>query len=159
MMDALMKEFHGIFLHYFGRETLQETHGVVVLCLLFGALALSRVSTTLGAVRARYTTGILLTAAGLSLIGVVQAALPQFGLDEWWMRLAAVIATVFVLVIPVTLLLQKGGYGTALIAWIVTLLVVAVILTLEPIAMKSISKSFGKVQQIETRRIQIENYK
>lgn len=162
-MEAWLKGLHGLLLHFFGRTTLSETYMVVALCVLFGALALSRVSTSLGAMEAFYTTGILMTTVGLAVIIAALALLPFFSFQAWWLPLALPAAAMLVIVVPLTVLFQKGGYVTALIAWTVTLLVIAVILTLEPMAMRSFENGFGKAikngMKLERHRIETERYK
>jgi hypothetical protein len=158
-MEAWLGEFHVLFTHFFGRATPVETYTVIALCVLLGALALSRVSTGLGAMGAFYTTGVLLTAAGLTISIGALACLPLFGFYAWWMPLVVPAAAILVVVLPLTVLLQKGGYVTALIAWTVTLLVVAVILTLEPMAMRTLEKGRAKTNALEKHRIETERFK
>lgn len=163
MMEAWLRELHTLFLHFFGRATPTETYVVIALCVLLGALALSRVSTGLGAIGAFYTTGVLMTAAGLCIVLIALAFLPFIGFEAWWMPLAVPAAVMLVVVIPMTVLFQKGGYVTALIAWTVTLLVIAVVLTLEPMAVRTFEDGFAKAvkngMRLEKNRIETENFK
>jgi hypothetical protein len=62
-------------------------------------------------------------------------------------------------VLPLTVLFQKGGYGTALIAWTVTLLVVGAALTQEPMVKRSVDKYIEKGMAIEKRRHQTEVFR
>ncbi|HNX52870.1 MAG TPA: hypothetical protein PKI68_03920 [Pontiellaceae bacterium] len=158
-METWLREFSGLLLHFFGRATPNETYLVVALCVMFGALALSRVSTSLGAIGAFYTTGVLLTSSGLMIIIAALALLPFLGFQAWWLPLAVPAAAVLVIVLPLTVLFQKGSYVTALIGWTVTLLVVAAILTLEPIGRHAIEKGLEKTKPLERHRIETEHYK
>ncbi len=162
-MDVWLREFHGLFLYFFGRATPTETYTIVGLCVLLGALALSRVSTGLGAIGAFYTTGVLMTSAGLAIIVASLALLPFLGLEMWWIPLALPAAAILVLVVPLTVFFQKGGYVTALIAWTVTLLVVGVILTMEPIVMRTFEQGFEKAvkngMKLESHRFETEQFK
>ena len=137
-MDTWLKGTYQLLLHFFSRETPNETYLLIALCVLLGALALSRISTKLGAIGAFYTTAILLTPLGLMLLIAAMAVPPVFGLDACWMPLAASGLALLVVIIPLTMLFQKGGYVTSLIAWTVTVLVVGAVLTLEP----NIKRSF-----------------
>jgi hypothetical protein len=145
-MDAWLKEFYELFMYFFGRATPPETYMVVLLCVLFGALALSRVSTGLGALGAFYITGVLLTSAGLAVIVAALAVLPFLDFYAWWMVLAVPCTGVLLVVLPLTMRFQKCRYVTALIAWTVTLLVIAAVLNLEPMAMRTVKKNFEKAK-------------
>jgi hypothetical protein len=158
-MDAWLSGMYEIFLHFFGRATPVETGTVIAFCLLFGALALSRIGTAMGSRKAFYSTGVLLTAAGLALFVAAMALPPVFGLDACWMPLAAAVAALVVVVLPLTALFQKGGYIVALIAWTVALLTVGAILSLEPIIARTFEKGVEKGHQIEKHRIGVESAK
>ncbi len=163
-MDEWLSETCGLFLHFFGRETPSETYLVVALCVLFGALALSRVSTNLGALGAFFTTGVLVTALGLTLLFGAMAIPPAFFTClPFWVPLVLAALVLLVVVVPMTVLFQKGGYVTALIAWTVTLLTIGAILTLEPIAKHAVEKglelSVKRAQQLEGHRINTETFK
>ena len=162
-MDEWLSETCGLFLHFFGRETPSETYVVVALCLLFGALALSRVSTNLGALGAFYTTGALLTTLGVALIFMAMALPPTFTYLPVWVPLVLAALVLLVVVVPMTVLFQKGGYVTALIAWTVTLLTIGAVLTLEPIVKRSVERVHKvyllKAQQIEKLQINKEKVK
>ncbi|MEI8206229.1 MAG: hypothetical protein WCG03_05065 [Kiritimatiellales bacterium] len=162
-MDAWLSELCGLFLNFFGRETLSETYLVIALCILFGALALSRVSTNLGALGAFYTTGVLVTVLGLVLLFAALAVVPAFTYFPFWVSLIMAVLVLLVVVVPLTVLLQRGGYIMALIAWTVTLLTIGSILTLEPIAMRSGERVYKvylmKAQQIEKLHINAQKVK
>jgi membrane-bound ClpP family serine protease len=158
-MEAWLHVCYGLFLHLFGRATSNETYVVVTLCLMLGALALSRVSTSLGAIGAFYTTGLILTVLGIALLVAAMAAPQALGCGFVLLPLLAAILMFLGVILPLTILFQKGGYITALIAWMITLLTIGVILTLEPKAMNAINKYIEKTTQIEKHRINTENYK
>lgn len=158
-MEAWLGGCYGLFRHLFGRATPNETYVVVTLCILLGALALSRVSTGLGAIGAFYTTGLFMTVSGIGLLVAAMAAPNAFGYECFLMPLAAAILMFLVVVLPLTVLFQKGGYIAALIAWTIALLTIGAILTLEPRIMHAFDKYIEKSQHIEKRRIATENYK
>ncbi len=158
-MEIWLREFYGLLLHFFGRSTPNETYLVVALCVLLGALALSRVSTSLGAIGAFYTTGVLLTSAGLVISIASLALLPFFRFQAWWLPLAVPAIAVLIVVLPLTVLFQKGSYVTALIGWTVTLLVVAAVLRLEPMGRHAIEKGIEKTKPLERHRIETERYR
>ena len=158
-MDAWLNQTFGLFVHFFGRATPEETYTVIALCVLLGALALSRISIGLGAMGAFYTTGVLLTPFGLALLIAAMALPSVFGLNSCWMPLATAALVLLVIVLPLTILFQKCGYVTALIAWTVTLLVVGAVLTLEPMVRHSADKYIEKGVAIEKHRIETEKYK
>ena len=163
MIEAWLKEFIGLFLYFFGRATPNETYVLIALCVLLGALALSGISQRLGSIGAFYTTGILLVCLGLTIIIASLALVPFFPFQAWWMVLAVPAAAMLIVVLPLTMLLQKGGYVTALIAWTVTLLVIAVILTFEPMARQSLENVydniFNKSMKLKQHHFEIEKFK
>lgn len=158
-MDAWLNEVYGLFLSIFSRETQEETYIVIGLCILFGALALSRVGTALGSLGAFFTTGVLLTAGGLALLIGMLALPPVFGFDVWWMPLVAAVATLLVVVLPLTMLFHRGGYIAALIAWTIALLTVGAILATEPIAMRAFEKVLKESQRLGQHRVEVESFK
>lgn len=158
-MDAWLSGMYEIFLHFFGRATPVETGAVIALCVLPGALALSRIGTAMGSRKAFYSTGVLLTAAGLVLLVAAMVLPPFFGLDDGWMPIAAAIAALVVVVLPLTALFQKGGYIVALIAWTIALLVVGAVLSLEPMVMRTFEKGVEKGLQLEKHRVEVESVK
>ncbi|MCC7300729.1 MAG: hypothetical protein IT583_06595 [Verrucomicrobia bacterium] len=151
-MDAWLGQVYDLLLYVFGRATSEETGVLVGLCILLGALALSRVGTSLGALGAFYTTGVLLLPVGLLLVFAAMAVPSLFGFYDCWMPLTAAVIALLVLVLPLTVLFQKGGYVAALIAWTVALLIVGAVLTLEPMAMHKIDKGVQKFHEIEKHR-------
>jgi hypothetical protein len=158
-MEAWLSETFELLAHFFGRPAPAETYTVITLCILLGGLALSRVSTGLGAIGAFYTTGVLLTATGLVLLVAAMAAPPVFGLNSQWMPLAAAGLAFLTVVLPLTVLFQKGKYVTALIGWTVTLLTVGAVLTLEPRAWHSLDKYIEKGVEIKKHRVETEMFK
>jgi hypothetical protein len=68
-----------------------------------------------------------------------------------------------IVVLPMTILLQKGGYVTALIAWTVTLLTIGAILTLEPMithaADNFLKEGLGNSRLLKNHRIETERFK
>jgi len=158
-MEAWLHGCYGLFLHLFGRATPNETYTVISLCVLLGALALSRVSTGLGAVGAFYTTGLILTVLGIALLVAAMAVPQALGREFVLLPLLAAVLMFLGVILPLTVLFQKGGYVTALIAWLITLLTIGAILTLEPKAVDAIRKYMEKTTQIEKHRMNTENYK
>jgi len=162
-MDAWLGETCGLFLSFFGRETPKETYVVIALCILLGALALSRVSTHLGALGAFYTTGVLVIVFGLVLLFAVMAVVPVFTYFPFWVSLILAVLVLLAVIVPLTVFLQRGGYVMALIAWTVTLLTIGAVLTLEPIVKRAVEKGFElsvkNVHQFEGHRIDTEKFK
>ena len=158
-MEAWLNGCYGLFLHLFGRATPNETYMVIALCVLLGALALSRVSTSLGAIGAFYTTGLISTVLGLVLLVAAMAVPQAFGYEFFLIPLAAAGLMFLVVVLPLTILFQKGGYLAALIAWTIALLTIGAILTLEPKVIHAFDQYIEKGMQFENRRIDTENYK
>ncbi|NOU36148.1 MAG: hypothetical protein HOO88_05220 [Kiritimatiellaceae bacterium] len=158
-MDAWLDGTYQLLLHFFSRETPNETYLLIALCVLLGALALSHISTKLGAIGAFYTTAILLTPLGLVLLVAAMAAPLVFGLDACWMPLAAAGLALLVVIVPLTVLFQKGGYVTALIAWTVTALVVGAVLTVEPMVRDGLKHYAERGATFEKHRIETEKFK
>ncbi len=162
-MDEWLSELCGLFFNFFGRETPSEMYVVVALCILLGALALSRVGTSLGALGAFYVTGVLITVFGLVMLFAVMAVVPAFTYFPFWVSLIMAVLVLLAVVVPLTGFLQNGGYVKALIAWTVTLLTIGAVLTLEPIAKRAVDRVHKvylvKAQQIEKLHINTEKFK
>jgi hypothetical protein len=158
-MEVWLQGCYGLFFHLFGRATPNETYVIVTLCILLGALALSRVSTGLGAIGAFYTTGMILTVTGIALLVGAMAVPQALGCEFVLLPLLAAVLMFLAVILPLTVLFQKGGYVTALIAWLITLLTIGAILTLEPKAVNAINTYLEKTTQIEKHRMDTENYK
>lgn len=162
-MDAWLDEIYGLIVNCFGRETVLEMYVVVALCILSGALALSRVGTSLGALRAFYFRGVLLTVVGSLLLFAAMALLPVFTYFPDWALLVVALIALLVVVVPLTILIQKGGYVAALVAWMAALLTIVVVLVLEPMAMRAIKhvldRGAEKASQIEKHRNETEKAK
>ncbi len=162
-MDGWLGGSFDLFFSFFGRATPTETYVVIALCVFLGAFALSRTGTVLGAIGAFYTTGFFLIIIGLILL-ISAMDLPSFfGFDTCWVSLLAALVVFFVMVLPLTVLVQKGSYVTALIAWTLALLTVGVILTLEPVVVHQFNTSFEKALRngrlLEINRIEAEKHK
>jgi len=157
-MDAWLNEVYRLLVQFFGRATPAETYVVIALCILSGALALSRIGTTLGSTGAFYTTGVLLLPSGHALILAAMAIPPVFGYTACWMPLVAALLALLIVVLPLTMLFQKGGYVSALIAWTVALLTVGAVLSLEPVVRHSLDKYIEKGKQIDQHRKAVEKY-
>lgn len=159
-MDAWLLETCGLFFNFFGRETSTEMYVVVALCILLGALVLSRVGTSLGALGSFYITGVLVTVLGLALLVAVMAVVPTFTYFPFWVSLIMAALVLLGVVVPLTVWVQKGRYVTALIAWTVTLLTIGATLTLEPIAMSWVKEVFKvgveSAEKFEKHRIATE---
>lgn len=158
-MNKWLSDSYELFMIFFGRSTPVETYILAALCVLLGALALSRVSTALGAIGAFYTTAVLLTPSSLFLIFAAMAVPQFFGMNSCWLPLLTATAMLLIVILPLTVLFQKGGYVTALIAWTVTLLTIGAVLSIEPVVMRSVEKYTAKAVQIEKHRIRVESYK
>jgi hypothetical protein len=149
-MATWLSGTYDLFVHFFGRTTPMETYIVIAFCVLLGALAMSRIGTAFGAIGAFYTNGVLVTPFGLTLLIAAMAAPPVFGQKADWIPLAVAVLVFLVVVIPLTMLFQKGRYVPTLIAWTVTVLIVGAVLTLEP----RVKRSFDGVKRgIENGRL------
>jgi hypothetical protein len=137
---------------FFVRESPGETYAVIALCVLLGALALSRVSTALGGMWAFFFSGIFLTAGGLILLVAGLTAPSAFGWNDIWMPMAAAGLVFLLIVLPLTALLQRSGYIATLIAWTVTLLVIGAFLALEPIMMSIAEKAVQRGYQLQSSK-------
>ena len=161
-MNEWLSQTFALLAQFFGRETSGETGIVIGLCIILGSLSLSRISTGLGAIGAFFTTGMVLMPLGVVLLVVAMAFPPSVGLNEIWMPLAMACLVLLAVVLPLTVLFQKGGYVTALIAWTVTLLVVGAVLTVEPRIKRSADDFINGVENsnlLKQRRAEQEKLK
>lgn len=154
-LNEIIKTAEGLF----GRATMSETILVVVLSLCLGAWVLSVVSDRLGASRAFFGNSFFLTGVGLGLICVALSIPSVLGLSTVWLPLIAACATFLVLILPLTVLVQKSGYLAALATWVLTLLTVTAVLTAEPTAMRVFEKISDKAEYFGKHRVETEMYK
>lgn len=143
----------------FGRDSVSETVLVVTLSLLSGAWVLSAVSDRLGASRAFFSNSFFLTGSGLALLCAALALPAFFGWNEPWIAPLAFCITLLVLILPLTALVQRGGYLGVLGAWILVLLTVAAVLTTEPVARRVLGKISDQADAFGKRRVETEMYK
>lgn len=150
-MNAWLKALEDFYFGVCGRASNGETVFLTVLCVLLGALALSRVATGLGSIGAFYTTAVLLVPIGLFLICAGMVLPVLLGRLEWWMPVAAGTLSGLVLVLPLTMAMMKGRYVASLIAWVVALLTIGAVLKLEAPCRDRIDQVISKGKVLEHR--------
>jgi uncharacterized membrane protein len=157
-VDVWLNDTYELFVSFLDRTTPGESGAVAGFCIFLGALALSSTGTALGAIKAFYKTCVVLTVAGVFLLVAALAAPEAFGYDDTvWLPMAAAGCVLLVVVVPLTMWVLRGRYIPVLIAWIVTLLTVGAVLTLEPLMMEKF-KNWDRSIQSEKHRIEMERY-
>jgi len=68
------------------------------------------------------------------------------------LQAVAVVVCFLALVLPFTARIEKTGYFNAMIPWVVTALVLAVILYIEPIVMETLSRGVEKGSLLERHK-------
>jgi len=154
-LDEVVKTVGGLF----GRGSMSETILVVALALLSGAWVLSIVSDRLGASRSFFRNSFFLTGIGLAGLCAAMALPAVLGRTEFWMVPLAAGALLLVLIVPLTALVQRGGYFGVLGAWILTLLTVAAVLTAEPAVKRVVEKISDRAAEFGKHRVETEMYK
>jgi len=139
----------GIGLDIFGRESAGEMWALVVVCAVVVFLLYRKLSS--GFAGRGEKTFLTLIPGILVMVAVVAAVRIYLGgtlLLQW----IAVGVSFLVLVLPLTSKVEKTGYFNAMVPWVVTALVLAVILYLEPLVMNTLSRGVEKGSLLERQK-------
>ncbi len=139
----------GIGLDIFGRESSGEMWAVAVVCAVVVFLLYRKLSS--GFAGRGEKTFLTLIPGILVMVAVVAAVRIYLGgtlLLQW----IAVGVSFLVLVLPLTSKVEKTGYFNAMVPWVVTALVLAVILYLEPLVMNTLSRGVEKGSLLERQK-------
>ena len=138
-----------IGLEIFGRESSGEMWAVVVVCAVVAFLLYRKLSS--GFAGRGEKTFLTLIPGVLILVAIVAAVRIYLGgtlLLQW----VAAGVGFLVLVLPLTSKIEKTGYFNAMVPWVVTALVLAVILYLEPLVMNTLSSGVEKGSLLERQK-------
>jgi len=140
-MDKWIYEFKQIGMAIFGRESSGEMWAMVVVCTIVGFILYKKLSAGFeGRGEKTFLTlipGVLLMAASAVVVDIY---LNGDALLQW---IAAGICFL-VAVLPLTMLVEKARYFAAMVPWIVTAIVLAAILFVEPVIMDAVAGGIEK---------------
>ncbi len=148
-MSEWISALKEIGLTLFGRESSGEMWAVAVVCTVVVFLLYRKLSS--GFAGRGEKTFLTLIPGILVMVAVVAAVRIYLGgtlLLQW----IAVGVSFLVLVLPLTSKVEKTGYFNAMVPWVVTALVLAVILYLEPIVMETLSRGVEKGSLLEKQK-------
>ena len=153
-MEDWINEFRNIGLEIFGRESAGEMWAMVVLCVFVGFLLYKKMSS--GFVGRGEKTFLTLIPGVFIMVAAVVAVRIYLG-GTLLLQAATVGVCFLVIVIPITMRVEKTRYFTALIPWCVTALVLAAILYAEPLVMKTLSRGVEKGSLLKDHRDDVES--
>ena len=140
-MNQWLSELQEIGFELFGRESSGEMWGLVAVCVfvlfgLYGKLS--------AGFKGRGQRSFFTLVPGVILMAFALAVVRLFWSSDWIWQLAAVLAVLLVLVLPLTAALEKTSYLSAGLVWFVCLLALAAVLTVERPVMESIRRGIQK---------------
>jgi hypothetical protein len=153
-MSEWIKEFRTIGLEIFGRESSGEMWAMVVLCVFIGFLLYKKMSSGF---EGRGEKTFLTLIPGVFIMVVAVAAVRIYLGGTFLLQVAVVGVCFLVIVLPITMRVEKTRYFTAMIPWGVTVLVLAAILYLEPLIMQSLSRGVEKGSLMKDHRDDVES--
>jgi hypothetical protein len=153
-MSDWINEFRTIGLEIFGRESSGEMWAMVVLCVFVGFLLYKKMSS--GFVGRGEKTFLTLIPGVFIMVAAVAAVRIYLG-RTFLLQAAAVGVCFLVIVLPITMRVEKTRYFTAMIPWGVTALVLAAILYTEPLIMQLLSRGVEKGSLMKDHRDEVES--
>jgi hypothetical protein len=153
-MSDWINEFRTIGLEIFRRESSGEMWAMVVLCVFIGFLLYKKMSSGF---EGRGEKTFLTLIPGVFIMVAAVAAVRIYLGGAFLLQAAAVGVCFLVIVLPITMRVEKTRYFTAMIPWGVTALVLAAILYLEPLIMQSLSRGVEKGSLMKDHRDEVES--
>lgn len=150
-MSEWIAELTKIGYELFGRSSPGEMWALVVVCVfavffLYGKLAQG--------FQGKGQHSLFVLVPSILLMGLAAVAARLYWSSAMVCQLAAVLVVFLAVVLPLTCRLEKTGYFNAMIPWVVTALLLAAILYLEPIVMKTLSRGVEKGSLLEREKNQ-----
>ena len=138
-----------IGLEFFGRESSGEMWALAVVCAVVVFLLYRKLSSGFAG-RGEKTFLTLLPGILIMLAGVVAVRIYLGG--TLLLQGIVVLICFLVLVLPLTAKVEKTGYFNAMVPWVVTAMVLAVILYLEPLVMNTLNRGVEKGSLLEKQK-------
>ena len=148
-MNRWISELKQVGLVFFGRESSGEMWGLVVVCIAVSFLLYKKMSN--GFVGRGEKTFLTLI-PGVLLMALAAVAVRIFLDGSGLLQLSVVGVCFLVIVAPMTALVEKTKYLSAMIPWVVTAAVLAVILYIEPILVDAIKGGAEKGSLLKAHR-------
>jgi len=155
-MDAFISELNELFLLLFGRATAMEMWLLTGVCLLVALVFFKKLAEWMGGKEQFFLKTSLLLLVGTALMASAAAAASVFLSSSWVFQAAAAGILLLVLVVPLGLRIFRVTYLTSVMVWVLTALIVAVILFVEPMVMDSIRSGSDSASGLKLRRIEAE---
>jgi hypothetical protein len=148
-MDRWLAELKEIAFEQFGRQSAGEMWALVAVCIfvvffLYGKLA--------AGFTGRGQHSFLVLIPGVLLMAVAVAAVRIFWSSEWVWQLAAALAALLLVVLPLTARVEKASYLSAGVVWGVCLLALAAVLIMERPLVDSFRRGVNKGSLIREQR-------
>lgn len=148
-MDKWVAALKEIGLALFGRESSQEMWALAVVCSVVVFLVYKKLSSGFAG---RGEKTLLTLIPGIIILTIASAAVEVFLNGVLLFHGIAVLAAFLSLVLPFTSRVEKTGYFNAMVPWVVTALVLATILYIEPIVMKTLTRGVEKGSLLEQQK-------
>jgi len=148
-MSEWISEFKQIGLAFFGRESSGEMWAMVVICVVVGFLLYKKLS---AGFEGRGEKTFLTLIPGILLMAASAVAVDIYLNGNELLQWIAVLACFLLIVLPLTMLVEKARYFSAMVPWIVTAIVLAVILYVEPLVMNAVNCGIEKGSLMKDHR-------
>ena len=133
----------------FGRESSAEMWALIVVCSVVVFLLYKKLSSGFSG---RGEKALLTLIPGILIMVAVVAAIRIYLNGILLFQGIAVWVCFLAVVLPLTARVEKTGYFNAMVPWVVTALVLAVILYLEPLVMTTLSRGVEKGSLLEKQK-------
>ena len=151
-MSEWISELKQIGLAFFGRESSGEMWAMVVVCTVVGFLLYKKLS---AGFEGRGEKTFLTLIPGILLMAASAVAVDIYLNGNELLQWIAVAACFLVLVLPLTMWVERARYFAAMVPWIVTAIVLAVILVVEPMVMNAINGGIEKGSLMKDHRDEV----
>ncbi len=148
-MSDWISTLRQIGLEIFGRESSGEMWAVAVVCVVLVFLLYKKLSTGFAG---RGEKALLTLLPGILIMLASVAAVRIYLGGTFLLQGIAVLVCFLAFVLPLTSKVEKTGYFNAMIPWVVTAIVLAVLLYLEPVVMSTLNRGVEKGSLLEKQK-------
>jgi len=151
-MNEWLDKLQEIGLLFFGRDSAAEMWALIVVCALVVFFVYNKISIGFAG---KGNGSVFVLIPGFVLLALTAVAVQLYWTDDWVFQLAAVAGSFFLLVLPLTKMIEKTSYLSALMVWTVCGLLLGAILLLERPLVQSFQRGIEKGSLMKNHRDQV----
>jgi len=148
-MNEWLNGLRDIGLSLFGRDSATEMWALAVVCAVVAFLVYKKLSTGFAG---RGERTFLTLIPGILIMLAAAVAVRIYLNGTLLLQLIVAAACFLALVLPLTAKVEKTGYFNAMVPWVVTALLLAVILYLEPLVINTLNRGVEKGSLLEQQK-------